>query len=307
MAKSRRKDRGAPLSINRARLLSRVDISSSAQASEPQEFSSAGITARYTCVNAAREAEYQWVGSAHYVALHDIKWDEAETHTDDKPPDPRHDFRDTLTFIPAGCRIWGWGKRSSRQQSFIALYLEPEKMREELTDEFRHLPSVSQAYFSNPALKATLEKLRASMTGIVPNHAIYIESLCMVAMLELCVIQREHLRAAARSPGRLSRLQEIRVREYVDSHMHLDIGLDEIAAIAKLSRFHFLRVFQNTFHETPYRYLVNRRIERARDLLHGTRLSIAEVAQAVGYKDATGFSRAFSHVLGITPSQLRAI
>jgi AraC family transcriptional regulator len=286
--------------------MSRVSLSPSTDASEPQEFSSAGITAHHTRV-VTQESKYQWVGSAHYLALHDIKWGEAQTQTDDQPSDSRHDLRGTLTFVPAGCRIWGWGKHSSRQQSFTALYLEPEKMREELSDEFRHLPAYSQAYFSNPALRATLEKLRASMTGVAPNHAIYIESLCMVAMLELCVIQREHLRAAARAPGRLSRLQEIRVREYVDSNMHLDIGLNEIAAIAKLSRFHFLRVFQNTFHETPYRYLVNRRIERARDLLQSTRLSIAQVAQAVGYKDATGFGRAFSHVLGITPSQLRAI
>jgi AraC family transcriptional regulator len=295
------------VSSTRARLLSRVDLSPAAEALEPQEFSSTGITARHTGVNISEGMQYQWVGSAHYLALHDIHWNEAETNTDDKPRDPRHDLRGTLTFVPAGCRIWGWGEHSLKKQSFIALYLEPQKMREELAVELRHLPSYSQTYFSNPALRATLEKLRASITGVVPNHALYIESLCMVAMLELCVIQREPLRAAARSPGRLSRLQEIRIKEYVDSNMHLDIGLTEIAAIAKLSRFHFLRVFQNTFYETPYRYLVNRRIERARELLHTTRMSVAEVAMAVGYRDASGFSRAFSNVLGLTPSQSRAL
>jgi AraC family transcriptional regulator len=296
MASERRKESAPKL---------RVDISPPARSFVLPEFSAGGIVVRHTPLTGTEEMAYEWLGSAHYLALHDMQLRGAETHTDDSPVVRKVDLRGTLTYIPAGCRAWGWGRPTTARQSFTALYLDPNAVHEHLADGLTGLPGNSQIYFSNQALRATLEKLAASLNGTVRFEPIYIETLCTVAILELCLIQRDNLRAVAGPAGRLSRLTEDAIREFIESNMHLDIGLGEIAGIANLSRFHFLRVFQNTFNDTPYRYLVKRRMERAQELLANTQMSIGEIALTVGYKDASRFSRAFSNVLGVSPAKLR--
>lgn len=77
-------------------------------------------------------------------------------------------------------------------------------------------------------------------------------------------------------------------------------SLDELAAEAGLSKFHFLRVFAKATGQTPHAYLVNLRVNRARDLLAtGTRP--AEAAVAAGFADQSHLTRVFKRIVGVTP------
>jgi AraC family transcriptional regulator len=88
---------------------------------------------------------------------------------------------------------------------------------------------------------------------------------------------------------------------------HLDepIGLDELAALAGLSRFHFCTAFRQATGSTPYAWLVNLRIERARQLLAHPELPVTEIALAVGYETPSSFAAAFRKITGVTPSAFR--
>ena len=96
-----------------------------------------------------------------------------------------------------------------------------------------------------------------------------------------------------------------RVREHVETHLSENIDLAALAAIAGLSLYHFARAFKQSAGVTPHHYLVQRRVERAQEMLARTRLSLSEIAFATGFSDQSHFARHFRQMLGVTPGQFR--
>ena len=94
------------------------------------------------------------------------------------------------------------------------------------------------------------------------------------------------------------------VMEYINEHLHQDVKLIELAAIAQMSPYHFLRLFKQSMGVTPHQYILQRRIEKAKCLLQHGELSIAEVAARVGFCDQSHFTRYFKRIVGVTPKQL---
>ena len=96
-----------------------------------------------------------------------------------------------------------------------------------------------------------------------------------------------------------------RARDHVDAHFGEPVDLQQLAAVAALSKYHFHRLFTAVYGRTPARYLSERRIERAQDLLRATNLTITEVCFAVGFNSLGSFSSRFRVVVGETPSQFQ--
>jgi AraC family transcriptional regulator len=101
-----------------------------------------------------------------------------------------------------------------------------------------------------------------------------------------------------------SKLQQ--VTEYIHEHLEQDLKLIELAAIAQISPYHFLRLFRNSLGTTPHQYILQRRIEKAKYLLQHSQLSIAEIASIVGFCDQSHFTRYFKRITGATPKQVKA-
>ncbi len=96
-----------------------------------------------------------------------------------------------------------------------------------------------------------------------------------------------------------------RVTTYMRSMMEQEIGLDELAALVSLSRFHFCTAFRLATGRTPYQWLTNLRIERAKEMLTDPLLSITEVGLCVGYQTPSSFAASFHRLVGATPSEFR--
>ena len=111
-------------------------------------------------------------------------------------------------------------------------------------------------------------------------------------------ISARPLQSQTKLAGGLGPAQQQTIREYVEANLNRDIRIDDLAKLVGLSCFHILRVFKKATGETPYQYLLRRRVERAHDLPQTPALSASEVAAKVGFKDST---RLFAHF-----TQLRA-
>src|SRR5262249_47727194 len=106
--------------------------------------------------------------------------------------------------------------------------------------------------------------------------------------------------------GTLPRGRLRAVVEYIEEHLEANPSLDEMAAVARLSPYHFARQFKRATGLPPHQYVIARRVERARQLLQaGTDLSLAEVALRVAFSDQSQFTHHFKRLVGVTPGQFR--
>lgn len=96
-----------------------------------------------------------------------------------------------------------------------------------------------------------------------------------------------------------------RARDHADRCYAEPIDVGTLAAVAGLSKYHFLRLFRATYGMTPGDYLSQRRIERAQDLLRATNLTVTEVCHAVGFTSLGSFSRRFREIVGESPSEFQ--
>lgn len=96
-----------------------------------------------------------------------------------------------------------------------------------------------------------------------------------------------------------------RARDHADRHFAEPLDVEQLAAVACLSRWHFHRLFAATYGVTPAAYLSRRRVERAQDLLRATNLTVTEVCHAVGFTSLGSFSSRFREVVGESPSEFQ--
>ncbi len=96
-----------------------------------------------------------------------------------------------------------------------------------------------------------------------------------------------------------------RARRYIDECYDLPLDLTEISKQACLSRYHFLRLFRETFATTPHQYLIRRRIEKAKELLCSERFSVTDVCFEVGFQSLGSFSALFRRCVGDAPNNYR--
>jgi AraC family transcriptional regulator len=92
---------------------------------------------------------------------------------------------------------------------------------------------------------------------------------------------------------------------YLHSYYAQEISLDELAAIACLSKFHYLRVFKSVFQLSPYQYLLKLRLEKAGELLKHTSIPVSIISIESGFQNITSFSRFFHQRYGYSPTEYR--
>lgn len=108
------------------------------------------------------------------------------------------------------------------------------------------------------------------------------------------------------TPEELANLAHLRrARDLMDREYARPLDVAQIARAALMSPAHFARQFRAAYGETPYTYLMTRRIERAQFLLRTTDLSVTEVCMAVGFSSLGSFSARFAEVVGESPTAYR--
>lgn len=98
----------------------------------------------------------------------------------------------------------------------------------------------------------------------------------------------------------------LRARDLIDARYADPLDTAALAAQACCSEAHFIRSFKRAFGETPHRYLLTRRLERAAALLRSTDYSVAEVCLNVGLTSVGSFTTSFGRAYGMTPTGYRA-
>lgn len=210
-----------------------------------------------------------------------------------------------IAVIPAGI-----AHRCSWDQvaQFMVLAIEPDLLSQIGQDwvDPDHIELVPQ-WMNRPdaLIHGIFSTLKAEVEQGGLGGALLVDSLktaLVVHLLRHYCATRPKLSGYA---GGLSDLKLAQVKDYIQAHLHRDLKLVELAAIAQLSPYYFARLFKQSVGLTPHQYVLQCRIEQAQYLLRHTPLSLAEIGLRVGFCDQSHLSRCFKHRTGITPTQFR--
>lgn len=133
---------------------------------------------------------------------------------------------------------------------------------------------------------------------------LYAEGLAMALVTHL---YRTHgdARLENNLKGGLTLRDQNIVRDYIEANLQNDIGLEDLAALVNLSPHYFSEAFRQSFGTPPYRYVLQRRVERAKALLLEGNLSTAKIAIAVGFSSQAQLTVNFRRLAGTTPGRFR--
>lgn len=111
----------------------------------------------------------------------------------------------------------------------------------------------------------------------------------------------------ARTPRGRTDPHLARAVDYIRAHYRSPVSIDELAAVALLSRYHFIRTFKAATGLSPYQYVLRVRIEEAKRMLRTTRMSVTDISLHVGFSSPSQLHRAFVNMVGASPEQFRTL
>lgn len=158
---------------------------------------------------------------------------------------------------------------------------------------------------SNSAIKDLVSCLRHEMIEDDFCSRLCMEYAGMMLVLRLLSTYGKSRKPLPTINGGLGASRQRRVLHYIEVHMSEDIGLDDLAREAGLSSYHFGKAFKASLGVPPCRYVMERRILRAKELLLNGRAPITEIAHDLGFSSHSHFTDVFRKTTGATPSQFR--
>ena len=132
----------------------------------------------------------------------------------------------------------------------------------------------------------------------------YLKALCIVMLVEMMRLPRTH-----RETGRGERLDESTLETiltYIDANLDSELTVEILARICGVVTHQFARSFKTLVGDPPHKFILNRRVETARQLLESTSTPIADIAYATGFSSQSHLTTTLRRQLGITPGQLRS-
>ena len=208
----------------------------------------------------------------------------------------------TAMLLP-GCIESFWLSTPESAHNVFHLHLDDGFCRTLLTQEGLSATFAPNAEIKDPFLTATAEALLESLLGPAEPTRLYWETTATSVVLRLA-----HLSRRNHAPPRYGADCDWRIRrsiEEIEARLHEDLGLIELAAAVGLSSSHYAGLFRAATGMPPHAWLVKRRIGRACELLMSPRISITDIAFALGFPSSQHFATTFRKHIGATPSEWR--
>jgi AraC family transcriptional regulator len=159
--------------------------------------------------------------------------------------------------------------------------------------------------FQDPTVFHVAQLLRSELNNGGIASSLYVESLRNLLAVHLLRNYTPTPSQPSVQTGTLDLLTLKQIKDYIEEHLADELSIADLAALVPMSQFHFARAFKASIGEPPHRYILQRRLDRAKILLTATQLSIAEIAYQIGFSNQSHFIAQFRKAFGVTPKQFR--
>jgi AraC family transcriptional regulator len=169
-----------------------------------------------------------------------------------------------------------------------------------------HAELVPRFAVMDPMLEQLAIALTTALRDGTANDGLYIDTLAQMMAVHLA---RNH--STQSRPGRMPPVQAIsgwrmrRVLEYIEENLDGDLSLEAMAAEVDISPIYLARAFKAAVGQSPHRYVLARRVERAKELLRNTDLPVVDVALSSGFSSQSHLSYWFQRYVGVSPAAYR--
>jgi AraC family transcriptional regulator len=169
------------------------------------------------------------------------------------------------------------------------------------------LELIDQWGIEDRQIEYILRTLDADLEAGLPAGGLFGESL--LNSLAVYLQRRYGVKPIADVKPRngLPKIRLNRVIEFIEEHLDQDITLAALAETVGMGPHYFSELFKQSLGISPHQYVLRRRIERGRKLLHNPSVSVLEAAVRSGFSDQSHFTKLFRRIVGVTPSKYRSI
>jgi len=154
-------------------------------------------------------------------------------------------------------------------------------------------------------LGALVEAVNAERIAGFPSGSLFLNSVEQALAVALVNNYAVRHRSVRTHRGGLGSARLRRIKEFVHARMEDEFTLGEMAQSVELSTAHFSRMFRKSTGESPHRFVLRHRVERAKELLRVPEARVLDVAVACGFKTQQHFARVFRRMCGVSPTEYR--
>mgnify|MGYP003411733672 CR=1 FL=1 len=213
---------------------------------------------------------------------------------------------DFLISPAAATLFCRWDSDDRLLQIRITAQFMAQVATEALTMNRDQLEVIPTFQARNPQLEAIAMLLLTELKQDNLSSRLYIESLSNVLAVQLLRQYSTSQPQLAVYEGGLPQRQLMQVFDYIHEHLDRDIKLADLAELIGMSQFHFSHMFKQSIGTSPYQYLLQQRIERAKQLLKQSDRSIMDIAFCCGFNSHSHLSKKFRQLTGMTPKRYRS-
>lgn len=192
----------------------------------------------------------------------------------------------------------------------LMFYL-PRNFLDELADDF-DVPRIDQLRprgavpVSDPVIESFGRSVQPALATPTEANELFASHLMLAFGAYVCATYGG-LRSPKGAVGGLSRWQERAAKELIDAHIDGSLSLQDMASVVGLSASRLAHAFKSSVGISPNRWLLQRRVERAKTMLRQANATLVDIAFACGFADQSHFTRVFSRATGLTPARWRQL
>jgi AraC family transcriptional regulator len=191
-----------------------------------------------------------------------------------------------------------------KEAEFLNLFIKPSFLTQVGYDVFGsdRLELVPHlATLSDPFVQQIGFALKTSLEIDGTSSRLYADAIAHALVVHILARYSTHSRQVRSISGGFTQAQWKQIIDFINANLDRNIHLTELAGIVQFSPYHFAHVFKRSTHTSPHQYVICCRIERAKQLMAISDLSIAAIAQTVGFASQGHFTYHFKRLVGITP------
>lgn len=179
-----------------------------------------------------------------------------------------------------------------------------EDANSSVIDELQHNPANA---LQDPVARHLLLAMRPALSGQNPTSELFVDYVAMALATHVAHTYGGMRARLDASTGKLARWQEQRAKELIAANLSGNITLADLAKACGLSIRHFTRAFRGSTGMSPHLWLLQRRIDKAKQQLAFSPRLLAEIALDCGFADQSHMTRVFQRALGIAPGAWRRV